>query len=91
MLRIATLAALAALVAIPANAETIRVSTAGKSIEQVHAEVVKAAHKLCARAVVYATFPIYERQACVKSTVQTAITRSGSAELAALPMKLTQR
>ena len=47
MQRIALLAAAAALIALPASAQSIRLSTAGRSPAQVREEVFKAATKLC--------------------------------------------
>jgi hypothetical protein len=76
MIRIATLAALAAGFALPASAESIRISTVGKSPEQVRHEVFKAANTLCARETVGATFLIEEMRACVDSTVKKTLAQS---------------
>ncbi|MCR5880900.1 hypothetical protein [Phenylobacterium sp. J367] len=70
MIRIVTLAAVAAFaVAAPAAAKSIRVATAGKSTEQVQAEVSRAARVLCARESIGASFPYEHQRACVKLTV----------------------
>ncbi|HEY8614631.1 hypothetical protein [Phenylobacterium sp.] len=70
MIRILTLAAAAALsIAAPASAKSIRISTVGKSAEQVQAEVTKAARSLCVRETIGASFPVDLQRACVKSTV----------------------
>jgi hypothetical protein len=70
MIRIATLAATAALIALPASAESIHISTAGKSPSQIHAEVSKAANRLCLQETVGASFLVEEMRACVDSTVK---------------------
>jgi hypothetical protein len=70
MTRIAIAAAFAAALAAPAwAADSIHIPTAGKSPEQIKAEVSAAAHKLCLREVETATFPIQEMAACMKQTV----------------------
>jgi hypothetical protein len=70
MIRILTLAAVAALaVTAPASAKSIRVATAGKSVEQVQADVARAARSLCARESIGASFPFDMQRACVKATV----------------------
>lgn len=80
MIRTLTLAALAAAVlAAPASAQSIRISTVGKSPEQVQAEVQKAARALCARASWNATFPAEETAACIKATVRNTYAQAGKA------------
>jgi hypothetical protein len=86
MNRIVILAAAAALIALPASAESIRVSTAGKSPEQIRGEVVKAATRLCARETFGASFPLDEKRACVDYTVRTTLAQSNDPQL-----KLAQR
>jgi len=81
MNRILILAAAAALVAAPAFAQSIHISTAGKSAEQVKAEVFKAANTLCAHAVVGATFPAEEMRVCVADTVRTTLAQSSDPQL----------
>ena len=81
MTRIAILAAAAALIALPASAQSIRISTAGKSAEQVKLEVFKAATKLCARETVGASFPVDEMRACVKNTARTTLAQSSDPAL----------
>jgi hypothetical protein len=71
MNRIAILAAAAAmLVALPASAQSIHISTADKSPEQVRKEVFKAANKLCNNETIGATFLVEEMRACVDATVR---------------------
>lgn len=60
MNRIVILAAAAALVALPASAQSIRISTAGKSADQVRAEVFQAARKLCADDTLGGPYRAYE-------------------------------
>jgi len=81
MIRLITVAAAAALVALPASAQSIRVSTAGKSVEQIRLEVLKAAKSLCARETVGASFPADEMRACVKGTVRTTLAQSSDPAL----------
>ena len=76
MIRIVTLAAVAALAAQSASAEeSIHISTAGKSAEQVHTEVVKAARRLCARALTSSPFAVSEMAPCVADTVKDAMSQ----------------
>jgi hypothetical protein len=85
MIRLITLAAAAALIALPASAQSaaksIRISTAGKSTEQVRAEVFKAARTLCAQETVGASFPIEEMRACMKNTMRTTLAQSSDPAL----------
>jgi hypothetical protein len=81
MIRIATLAAAAALIALPASADSIHISTVGKSPDQVRTEVFKAANKLCARETVGATFLIEEMRACVDSTVKATYAQAADPTL----------
>ena len=81
MIRIVTLAAAAALIALPASAKSIRISTTGKSVEQVKQEVVKAARSLCARETVGASFPVDEMHACMKNTIRKTFAQSSDPAL----------
>jgi hypothetical protein len=75
MLRIATLAAAAAiLVAAPASAASINVPTAGKSPDQVKAEVAKAASRLCRRESWGSALEEQLQASCVSATVRSALT-----------------
>ena len=76
MIRIITLAATAALIALPASAQSIHISTVGKTPDQVRAEVYKAATTLCAKETLGATFPIYEMRICVENTTRTTLAQS---------------
>lgn len=86
MNRILILAAAAALCAGSASAQqassSIRVATAGKSPEQIRAEVFKAAKHLCSVEVVGASFPIDELRACVASTVDHTLAQAPQLKLA---------
>lgn len=86
MTRIAILAASAALIALPASAQSIRIPTAGKSAEQIRDEVYKAASKVCSREIFGASFPLDEMRACVDHTVRTTLAQSNDPQL-----KLAQR
>lgn len=86
MKNIAFLAAAAALVALPASAESIRISTVGKTPQQVRNEVFKAAYRLCTFETIGATFRVDEMRACVDST-----TRATFAQSPELKLKFAQR
>ncbi|WP_374468782.1 hypothetical protein [Phenylobacterium sp.] len=76
MIRILTLAAAATLaIAAPASAKSIRISTSGKSVEQVQAEVTKAARSLCLRETIGASFPADAHRTCVKHTVSSTLSQ----------------
>jgi len=72
MIRILTAAAVAALIAAPASAQTVRISLDGKSSAQVQADIAKAAKKVCAQAVVGASFPREMYASCFKFAVADA-------------------
>ncbi|WP_309091389.1 hypothetical protein [Phenylobacterium sp.] len=91
MIRILTVAAVAALIAAPASAQSMRVSTSGKSPEQLHAEIVKAAKTVCARASMGASFPRAMMQTCMKASVEHAVAQSRNPALAAIPTRLASR
>ena len=86
MHRIVILAAAAALLALPASAESIHISTVGKSAQQVRDEVFKAANRLCARETGGATVRIDEMRACVDATARATFAQSSDPGL-----KLAQR
>lgn len=76
MMRIATFAAVAALLAAasPASAqESIRISTAGKSAAQINAEVAKAARTVCNRESRYAIVGLAGQVACERATIAEAL------------------
>jgi hypothetical protein len=81
MIRIVSLAAVAALVALPASARSIRISTTGKSVEQVRMEVAKAAKNLCAHETAGGSFPIDEMRACVRDTMRATFAQSDNPAL----------
>ena len=91
MIRILTVAAVAALVAAPASAQSIRVATAGKSAQQLHADIVKAAKTVCNRATVGASFPREMMQTCMKVSVERAVAQSRNPALAEIPTRLASR
>jgi hypothetical protein len=86
MNRIVILAAAAALIALPASAQSIRISTEGKSPEQIRAEVFKAATKLCALETIGGAYYVEEMRACVDNT-----TRATFAQTADPKLKLARR
>jgi hypothetical protein len=81
MIRLLTVAAVAALVAAPASAQSVRINTAGKTPAQVKAEVFKAATRLCALDTNGASFAIEANRACVKNTVTAALAQSSDPAL----------
>ncbi len=92
MIRIATLAAVAAMVAAaPASAQTIRVSTVGKTAEQVHADVTKAARSVCEGATVGTTFRREIMQTCMKVTISRALAQAQDPALHAAPTRVASR
>lgn len=76
MIRILTAAAVAALVAAPAYAQSVHISTAGKTPEQLRTEIVRAANRLCTVETQGASFPIQANEACIKHTVATTLAQS---------------
>jgi curli biogenesis system outer membrane secretion channel CsgG len=76
MNRIVILAAAAALIALPASAQAIRVSTEGKSAQQVRNEVYQAARKLCSNEVAGYSYRVDEARACLDHTVRATLAQS---------------
>lgn len=81
MNRIVILAAAAALIAASAgaqsaSAQSIRISTEGKSAAQVRAEVFQAARKVCEDAVPGYVFRVDEARACLNRTVRDTLAQS---------------
>ena len=72
MIRIFTVAAVAALIAAPASAQSVKVDITGKSNTQVQADITKAARKVCGLAVIGATFPREMYESCFKHAVRDA-------------------
>jgi len=84
MIRTLTIAAAAAmLVAAPASAQSMKVAVAGKTTEQLHADIAKAAKKVCSQAVVGASFPREMYASCFKHAVADAVSRANDPALAA--------
>ena len=82
MLRFVTLAAVAAaLVAGPASAQSIRIATAGKSPDQLKAEIHKAAVRVCDAETRDSLLSYYMQSPCVKATVKAAVEQSGDPAL----------
>ena len=82
MIRILTVAAVAALIAAPASAQSARVATAGKSTQELHVAIAAAAKKVCRQATIGASFPHQMYESCYKHAVKDAVAKVGSAELA---------
>jgi hypothetical protein len=76
MNRIVILAAAAALIASSASAQSIRVSTEGKSPAQVRAEVFQAARKVCQDAIPGYAYRLEETRSCVDRTVRDTLAQS---------------
>ncbi len=94
MIRIATLAAVAAaLIALPASAQTdsIRISTTGKSPDQLHAEITRAAETLCSREMLSATFLIGAYADCVRKSVNVAVAKVPALADMAKPTRMAVR
>ena len=89
MIRILTLAAAATvLVAGPASAQTIRIAVAGKSTEQLNAEIAKAATTVCRKATAAETMQLEAYVTCVR-----VATKDAKAQLAggSAPKQVAQR
>lgn len=82
MLRMIPMAAAAALLASSASAQSIHISTQGKTADQVKAEVAKAARQLCWRETVGASFPIDAQKTCVEKAVKDAYAQAPGVGLA---------
>ena len=89
MIRLMTLAAVAALSASAAQAEAVRVSLAGKSVDQIQVELAAAARKVCLSETNSSPLTVGAFSRCYKATLKTARTTldgamadSGARELA---------
>jgi hypothetical protein len=71
------------LVAAPAFAGEIRVTTAGKTTEQLHTEIVKAASKVCWEDARGQSLAVYIYPECVRRSVNTAVAQMGDDQLVA--------
>ena len=80
---VAVLAALAAGAAGAAGAAEVRVSVAGKSTEQLHAEIVKAASSACWADLRGEPLANYLYPQCVSDSVHRAVAQIGDAKLVA--------
>jgi len=72
----AALAAFAALPASAGTAESLRVSTVGKSPEQLAVDIVHAAKKVCRRANSGASFADAATRICVKAAVRDSVAQA---------------
>ena len=76
----------------PSLAAGVRVSLVGKSTAQIHADIVAAAKKVCAKAVVSETLFLDAYGRCMKGSVSSALEQLGSSDVAQLEaMRLAQR
>ena len=80
---VAVLAAVAAGAAGFAGAAEIRVPVAGKSTEQLHADIVRAASKACWADLKGEALAGYIYPGCVRRSVARAVAQIGNTELAA--------
>jgi hypothetical protein len=83
MIRILTVAAIAALVAAPASAQSIRIPLVGKTSDQLQADIAKAAKRVCTQAIVGASFPREMYASCFKHAVADATAKLGQPQMAA--------
>jgi hypothetical protein len=82
------LTAFAVALAAPAFAgDSIHISTAGKTPEQIHLEIRKAAEKLCREEYAGALIDAGGEAACVQATVHAALAQSGDPDLMRLALK----
>lgn len=93
MIRTLTIAATAAmLIAAPASAQSMKVAVAGKTTEQLHSDIAKAAKKVCSQSVVGSSFSREVYVSCFKRAVADAIKASNDPALAAAAgVKLASR
>jgi hypothetical protein len=92
MTRIATLAALAALVALPASAQTITVPAAGKTPQQLQKDITSAARQICRTELYGANSSISVVEGCVRIVVSNTLADPQNAAVATLkPLKMAQR
>lgn len=80
---IALAAAALALGAVSAQASEIRVSVAGKTPQQVHADIVAAASQVCWQDTRGDDMRIYTYSACVRASVAQAVAKIGDPALTA--------
>ena len=81
MNRLTMLAAAAALLATPAAAADIRVSLVGKTPEQIHTDIVRAASQVCWKQHRRDDLRMYVYPACIRGSVKNAIAQIGDAQL----------
>lgn len=93
MLRTITLAAIAAAsLASAAQAQEIRVAVAGKSAQQLHADIVSAARNVCRKATAQETFVLDAMSRCTTATVKNTLAQLGDPTVASLEAtRLAQR
>ncbi len=75
--------ALAVAVAAPASAAELRVKVAGKSVEQVRADIIKAANTVCWQDIRGESMAAYMYPACVRASINDAIAKINSPSLTA--------
>ena len=81
---IAAFSAAATLFAVPAfAADSVRVSLAGKSPAQVHAEIVKAASTVCYAQALHEPLFAHAYTACLTESVARAVAQTGDSRVAA--------
>jgi len=80
---VAVLAALASGAASFAGAAEIRVPVAGKSAEQIHTDIVKAASSVCWKDVRGEPLAAYIYPQCVRKSVDAAVAQLGDTQLTA--------
>ena len=85
MIRIFTVAAVAALIAAPASAQSVKLDLTGKSNVQVQADITKAAKKVCTLAIIGASFPREMYDSCFKHAVRDANAKLASVTAASQP------
>ncbi|CAN7280196.1 hypothetical protein LJR219_001316 [Phenylobacterium sp. LjRoot219] len=73
MRRIALLAAACVLIAAPASAASIRISTAGKSTSEIQADVAKAAARVCWAETKLDSLAFHTRTACLRAATRDAL------------------
>lgn len=74
-----------------AAAAEVRVSLAGKSAKQIHAEILKAANTVCAAETRNESLGVYLYPACVRTSVRAAVAKASTPGLIAYSQTIAAR
>lgn len=91
MIRMMTLAAVAALAAGAAQAQPVRVSLVGKSTDQIQADLASAARRVCLNETQSETLRLAAFSRCYKATLKTATASLEGVQVAQADQRLIAR